>query len=410
MIKRVNSILIGFAFLASFVFFGFQPAKPAKAQPIDYTLTTSEIVNSTIENIQNFGSSKTVDISIVEYSVRYGLIDGEIQEFTKLATNGFGSNETYGLSNYTSAHLRADFVRVSKNYHLIFTFEIKQDAKIVITNPQCKLNNDSRKLIVTAYQTDGENTVAIENKQVPEANSTTTILQNELGAELHAKAGDTVFYVVGSVNYDGLSFDQGNPILVFDFLGSQYSEAERYDFEALKLYKDEVAQMCQRIQQYYDNLNKDDYSFDNQLELIDILEVALNQAQELTLGDSLEEYETSIIQRFENVLTLQQQDQILQDKKAEALEELNNHFADYSRWDYSSKNWNKMRQIIQKAKDDIQNANSIALVNIALSNAKAALRDVQTGGNLFWLWITLGCVGVIAAAVITTFILIKRKK
>ncbi|HEY8444268.1 MAG TPA: hypothetical protein VIL24_05685 [Clostridia bacterium] len=405
--KRVSSLLIVAALVLGFGIFA--KAYSVKAQPVDYNLTSSEIVASTMQNIETYGSSKSVDIGVVEYSVKYGLIDGDIQEFTKLYTNGFGSVETYGLSNYTCAHLRGDFVRVSKNYHLIFTFEIKQDVKLVISNPQCKLNSDSRKLIVTTYQSDGENRIVVKSGQVPAANSTTTIQANELGAELHAKAGDMVTYVIGSVNYDGLSFDQGNPILTFSFLGTQYSEEDRYDFEALKEYKAQVAEMCDRIQAYYDNLNQDDYTFDNQLELIDILETAINQAQNLTLGDSIEEFEASVYKKFQNVLTIAQQAQILQDKKDEALEELSALFKKYSFWDYSFKNWKKIQQIIAEAEADIKDANAVGKVTVALSNAKAALEEIKKGGNLLWLYISLGVV-IVAAGVVIPIVILKKKK
>lgn len=405
--KRVSSLLIVAALVLGFGIFA--KAYSVKALPVDYNLTSSEIVASTMQNIETYGSSKSVDIGVVEYSVKYGLIDGDIQEFTKLYTNGFGSVETYGLSNYTCAHLRGDFVRVSKNYHLIFTFEIKQDVKLVISNPQCKLNSDSRKLIVTTYQSDGENRIVVKSGQVPAANSTTTIQANELGAELHAKAGDTVTYVIGSVNYDGLSFDQGNPILTFSFLGTQYSEEDRYDFEALKEYKAQVAEMCDRIQAYYDNLNQDDYTFDNQLELIDILETAINQAQNLTLGDSIEEFEASVYKKFQNVLTIAQQAQILQDKKDEALEELSALFKKYSFWDYSFKNWKKIQQIIAEAEADIKDANAVGKVTVALSNAKAALEEIKKGGNLLWLYISLGVV-IVAAGVVIPIVILKKKK
>ena len=350
----------------------------AKAEETEI-LSSKTIVAGVTENINadKLGQPKQADG--YSYNLQYGTFE-EILNFSLVkAQNGLGSKEVYGNNNYTSAHINDGLVRVSEGFSLIYTLEVEENYKVTITNPEtATLNSYLYPVYLDTFVFDGEYRVNVNSTALPLEAKNLVVQANAISHEVHLQAGDTLYFVI-SADSMGRSIDKFLP--EFHLSQEQYEQDRRFDFVGYKEFKNRAAALQTSLQEYFFSFDASLYSEDNYLKLVVLIEDSIKELDEISFDTDLTEFENTVKQKAEKILTLEEETAALQELKAKRIGELEAYYEQLLQSDYSARGKRELKSALEEGKTALQEAKSTAGVNVAFNSAKSALAKVETGGS-----------------------------
>lgn len=372
------------------------------------------------ERVQATGSSAPVDHNgIFEYELSYGnRAEHDIHAFTQIGSSGsgVGSVETYGTADYNKVFVRRDLLRVSPGLGWILTLKVKRNVCVTFDNALSAYNATNVQMLLTTYHSDGENEVALGVRKI----NTATVDDGALKHDVHAAAGDTVTFVLevpARYQYAGQMLTTKSiekDVFELEVRPDAYAAADRYDFVTLQAHKAAAKALSERFATYCDGLDLQRYNLDKQLELVTLCEQYAAQALQLDLATDLERFEADALAVLAAVPTAEQESAALLTQKADALAELNAYVASLNRMRYSAGSWRAVHTIRDEAERELARAENRAQVMLALSTARKKIEAIapRTPGATVGLivGITVGCLTVVTAIVVTVIVWKKKKR
>ena len=382
------------------------PAKMMASAEDTTVLSSKTIVAGVTENIKanKIGEPKAEDG--YSYNLQYGTFD-EILNFSIVKPqNGLGSEEVYGNNSYTSAHINDGLIRVSEGYGLIYSLEVEQNYKVTITNPEkSTLNSYLYPVYLDTFVFNGEYRVNVNSVKLPLEEKNLIVNANAISHEVHIQAGDTLYFVI-SADTMGRSIDKFLP--EFQLSQAEYDQTKRFDFASYQQFRNQAEALQSELETYFFTFNETLYSEDNYLKLVVLIEDAIKALDDVSFDTDLTAFESAVKEKAEKILTIQEEADELVALKTKRIAELEEYCNELLKNGYSILGKRDMKDCLAEGKTALQEAKSMAGVNVAFNSAKAKLLKVEKGSDL-WLWLTIGGVVVVGAG-LTAFLLLRKKK
>ena len=245
----------------------------------------------------------------------------------------------------------------------------------------------------------------VNSKTLPLTEKNLIIDANAISHEVHLQAGDTLYFVI-SADSMGRSIDKFLP--EFRLSKTGYDAQQRFDFVGYKAFRSQAKTLQSSLESYFFTFDESLYSEDNYLKLVVLIEDSIKELDNVSLGTDLVEFENTVKETAEKILTLTGEAEALAALKTKRLAELETYCNELLQNGYSLLGKRNMKNCLAEGKNALQAAKSTAGVNMAFNSAKAKLLKVEKGNDL-WIWLTIGGVCAVGAGVVTVLFLRKKK-
>lgn len=305
--------------------------------------------SSDLENLNKF--TKSNEISVYEYNK-----DKVIDCFFYFGTDG--NVLTPGM---ISAGAKGNETVIKVTAKTNFALTIGNKANILPAN----------NLLLTIYATNGTTLVKLE--EFTKYGTNTEIQENQFGGTYHLKAGDVIYYVVGSTNEYTIRKLDINPTFVVD--ESAYLEEKRTEIYAVQ---ETIPTKILELENYVNSLDHSLYTAANVFKMQEYValfsEDVLLVKNMSELAELYDEYKAKI----DDVLTIAETKQELDNHKTSKLAELDAMYQEFLDTNsYSKEGKEELKKAYDSAKENISKATSKNMVNTALAAAKNAMGKVE---------------------------------